>query len=71
MAAQAQRLAVLEQQVADLAARLEEYRQQAVMVHAVEDVIARMGPAGPAPRPARHLHAVPDLEPEPELEAGA
>ncbi len=59
MAGTAQRIADLERQVADLAARLEEYHQQAAMVRAIEDVIIAARPLAPAPRPPRHLQAVP------------
>jgi hypothetical protein len=73
MAAQAQRIADLERQVAELGARLEQYHDQACVIRALEDVIGPMTTASrqASARPVRHLHAVPDPEPEPELEAGA
>jgi hypothetical protein len=74
MAAQGQRIAALEQQVADLAARLEQYHDAACVIRSLEDVLG--GPLTAASRqapqrPVRHLHAVPGPDPEPELEAGA
>ena len=77
MAGRAQRLADLEAQVADLAARLEKYHSQACVIRSFEDVMGY--PVTTASRQAqqqpRHLRAVPDLdvepELEPELEAGA
>ena len=72
MAAQAQRIADLEQRVADLAAQLEQYRRSACEIRMVEDAIGfpLTSSSRQAQQPPRHLHAVPDPEPEPELEAG-
>ncbi len=62
MASQAQRIAELERQLADL-------------LEATEAGLRLMYEAGrdsrPRPAPARHLRAVPGSEPESELEAGA
>jgi hypothetical protein len=75
MAAHAQRVAELERQVAELDARLEQYHRSACVISAVGEIIG--APLTAAARQAlqqqqpRHLHAVPDLEPEPELGAGA
>jgi hypothetical protein len=72
MAGQAQRVAELEPQVADLGARLEQYYWSACVISAVGEVLG--APLTAAARQAlqqqqpRHLHAVPDLEPD--LEAG-
>jgi hypothetical protein len=62
MGARARRIADLERQVTELAARLEECHQKAAMVRAFEDAWAAASPAfGPAvlPRRPRHLQAVP------------
>jgi hypothetical protein len=74
MVGQAQRLADLEAQVADLAAKLEHYHSQACVIRSFEDVMGYpVTTASRQAQQARHLHAVRDLdpEPEPELEAGA
>ena len=74
MAGQAQRIAELELQVAELGDRLEQYYRSACVISAVGEIIG--APLTAAARQAlqqqqpRHLHAVPDLEPAPELGAG-
>ena len=72
MAASTQRIADLEDRVADLAARLERYHAQACVIRSFEDILGY--PVTTASyqvqHQPRHLHAVPDLEPEPCLEAG-
>jgi hypothetical protein len=72
MGAHAQRVAELERQVAELGARLEQYHQSACVISAVGEIIGAplTAAARQAQQQPRHLHAVPDLEPEPELEAG-
>jgi hypothetical protein len=72
MAGQAQRLADLEAQVADLAAKLERYHSQACMIRSLEDATryAMTTASRQAQQQPRHLRAVPDLDAEPELEAG-
>jgi lipase chaperone LimK len=61
MATSAQRIADLERQVAELAAKLEHYHQQAAVIRLWEGAIGAPLTAAsrqPAQRPARHLHAV-------------
>jgi hypothetical protein len=68
MAGQAQRLADLERQVGELRIELKVTRA------GLEHVFAAGRESVTNPRPAapvRYLHAVPDLEPEPELEVSA
>ena len=75
MAGQAQRIAELELQVAELGAKLEQYYRSACIITAVGEVLG--APLTAAARQAlqqqqpRHLRAVPDLESAPGLEAGA
>jgi hypothetical protein len=59
-AAQGQRIADLERQVAELAAKLEEYYQAACVIRLWEDVLGPLATPSrqPVQRPARHLHAV-------------
>ena len=74
MGVHAQRFAELERQVAGLGARLEQYYHSACIISAAGEIIG--APLTAAARQAlqqqlpRHLRAVPDLEPEPELGAG-
>jgi hypothetical protein len=73
MGAHAQRVAELERQVAELGARLEQYHRSACVISTAGEIIG--APLTAAARQAlqqqpRHLRAVPDLEPAPELEAG-
>jgi hypothetical protein len=68
MAGQAQRITELERQMAEFRAELKLARAS------LEHVFAAGRESVTNPRPAapvRHLHAVPDLEPEPELGVGA
>jgi hypothetical protein len=70
MAGQAQRIAELELQVAELGARLEQYYRSACIISAVGEVLG--APLTAAARQALQqprLHAVPDLEPESEADA--
>lgn len=73
MATQAQRIAALEAQVAGLAAELERYHREACIIRSLEDVTGYpMTTASyAAQQQPRRLHAVPDLEPDRELGAGA
>jgi len=74
MGVRAQRIAELELQVVDLGDRLEQYYRSACVISAVGEIIG--APLTAAARQAlqqrqpRHLPAVPDLEPAPELGAG-
>ena len=73
MGVHAQRVAELELQVAELGDRLEQYYRSACVISAVGEIIG--APLTAAARQVlqqqpRHLHAVPDLEPAPELGAG-
>ena len=72
MATSTQRIADLEDRVADLAARLERYHQQAGVIRSFEDILGYPVTTASyqAQHQPRHLRAVPDLEPEPCLGAG-
>jgi hypothetical protein len=59
MAFRARRIAALERQVVELAAKLEQYHDQAAMVRAFEETCAAPYSRRPVPCRPRHLRAVP------------